>query len=238
MHRLDLCSYSYPKELWGNGVRTHVNAKGKFPLPEAQRRIELQRCASGRTASPTYYRLSYSRPLWSCQVGRGMMSGLGLSTCFHPCTPTLSLIIINNKNRIKRHNSRFITISSLRCEPSPTGTLKWPGCNGVQITCNTISTYHAQHVMLLAKGTAQLFSLTEFKTHLFELYFIGWTTNWMKPASQILHTSFHLSTDEAVKRLGVAVGRLYMQHCVDILQCSLILLHKKNQNRWQQNEPH
>ena len=42
----------------------------------------------------------------------------------------------NNNNRIERRNSRFFTISSLRCEPSPTRTLKWLGRNHVQITCN------------------------------------------------------------------------------------------------------
>ena len=31
VHRLDLVSYSYPKEFWRNGVRTHDNSKGKFP---------------------------------------------------------------------------------------------------------------------------------------------------------------------------------------------------------------
>ena len=50
---------------------------------------------------------------------------------------------------------------------------------------------HVQHierlsrasVMLLAtwcKGTAQLLSLTEFKSHLFELYFVGWIIKQMK----------------------------------------------------------
>ena len=68
----------------------------------------------------------------------------------------------------------FFKVSSLRLEPSPTRTLKWPGRNGVQITCNTSSAYHVQHVMLRAtwyEGTAQLLSLTELKSHLFELYF-------------------------------------------------------------------
>ena len=31
VHRLDLGLYSHPKEFWGNGVRTHVNSKGKIP---------------------------------------------------------------------------------------------------------------------------------------------------------------------------------------------------------------
>ena len=60
--------------------------------------------------------------------------------------------------------------------PSPTRTLKWPGRNRVQITCNTSSAYHVQHVVLRAtwyEGTAQLLSSTERKSHLFQLYFIG-----------------------------------------------------------------
>ena len=31
VHRLDLGLYSHPTEFWGNGVRTHVNSKGKMP---------------------------------------------------------------------------------------------------------------------------------------------------------------------------------------------------------------
>ena len=82
----------------------------------------------------------------------------------------------NNNNRFERRNSRFFTIPSLRREPSPTRTLKWPGRNRVQIPCNTSSAYYVQHVMLHAmryEGTAQLLSLTDLKSHLFELYFIG-----------------------------------------------------------------
>ena len=44
----------------------------------------------------------------------------------------------------------------------------------------TSSAYHVQHVVLRAtwyEGTAQLLSLTEYKSHLFELYFIGWDIN-------------------------------------------------------------
>ena len=32
-HRLDLSLYSHPKELWVNGVRTHVSSQGKNPSP-------------------------------------------------------------------------------------------------------------------------------------------------------------------------------------------------------------
>ena len=86
----------------------------------------------------------------------------------------------NNNNCIQRSNSRFFTISSLRREPSPTHTLKWPGHNRVQITWNTLNAYHVQHVLLHSawyKVTAQLLSWTELKSHLFELYFIGWNIN-------------------------------------------------------------
>ena len=46
----------------------------------------------------------------------------------------------------------------------------------VLITFNTSSAYHVQHVVLRAtwyEGIAQLLNLTEFKSHLVELYFIG-----------------------------------------------------------------
>ena len=48
--------------------------------------------------------------------------------------------------------------------------------NRVQITCNTSSALSHASVMLhdtWYEGTAQLLSLTESKSHLFELYFIG-----------------------------------------------------------------
>ena len=105
----------------------------------------------------------------------------------------------NNNNCVERRNSRFCIISSLCCKLSQTCTLKWSRHNCVQVTCNTWSAYHVQHVVLRVmwyEGTAQLLSLTEFHSHLFELYFIGWTINrwrrgenrstWRKP----LATSF------------------------------------------------
>ena len=89
----------------------------------------------------------------------------------------------NNNNCFQRRSLRFLTVSSQRHELSPTRTLKWPRCNHVQITCNTSSAYHVQHVILCAtwyEGTAQLLSLTELKSHLFELYFVGWIIKLMK----------------------------------------------------------
>ena len=76
----------------------------------------------------------------------------------------------HHHRRIQRHNSRLLTIFSLPCELSPTHTLQWPERNCVQTMYNTSSAYHMQHVVLCAtwyEGTAQLLSLTEFKSHLF-----------------------------------------------------------------------
>ena len=59
----------------------------------------------------------------------------------------------NNNNLIQRRYSRFFTISSQRRELSPTRTLKWPGCNRVQITCNTSSAHHMQVSCYVPLGT-------------------------------------------------------------------------------------
>ena len=102
----------------------------------------------------------------------------------------------NNNNRIQRRNSRLFTTSSLRHEPSPTRTLKWPGRDRVQIKCNTPSAYHVQHVVLRAtwyEGTAQLLNLTEF-----EITFILASFCWLDeggketevPGKKTLTTSF------------------------------------------------
>ena len=51
-----------------------------------------------------------------------------------------------------------------------------PGRSRVQITCNTSSAYQVQNVVLRAtwyEGTAQMLSLTELKSHLFELILLA-----------------------------------------------------------------
>ena len=58
-------------------------------------------------------------------------------------------------------SSRLLTISSLRRELSPTRTLKWPGRNRVQITCNTSGDDHVQHVMVRRDSSAIKFGRTE-----------------------------------------------------------------------------
>ena len=45
-----------------NGVRTHVNSKGKISSPGGSDEGQIRDSASSRTASPTHYRLSYSGP--------------------------------------------------------------------------------------------------------------------------------------------------------------------------------
>ena len=109
-----------------------------------------------------------------------------MTVCVLPCVVGKSMSILVPKGQklviiiiiiaLQGAIRDIFTISSLRREPSSTCTLKWPGRNRVQITCNTSSAYHMQHVVLRAtwyEGTAQLLSLTEYKSLLFQLYFIG-----------------------------------------------------------------
>ena len=58
---------------------------------------------------------------------------------FHPAHPQ---ILLDNNGRSQWSNTRFLTISSLRRALSSTRTLKWPGRNREQITCNVSSAYH------------------------------------------------------------------------------------------------
>ena len=57
--RLDLGLYAHPKEFLGNGVRTHVNSKGKIPSTRGSEEGRTRAAASRRTSNPTHYRLSY-----------------------------------------------------------------------------------------------------------------------------------------------------------------------------------
>ena len=68
VHILDLSLYSRLKEfIWGNGVRTHVNSKGKLPSTRGSEEGPTCDAAPHRTANPTHYRLSYSSPHQSIQ---------------------------------------------------------------------------------------------------------------------------------------------------------------------------
>ena len=70
-----------------------------------------------------------------------------------PCISKYPLNNNNNNNCIQRRYSRLFTISSQRRNLSPTRTLKWPGRNRVQITCNTLSAYHVQVSCYVPLGT-------------------------------------------------------------------------------------
>ena len=52
------------RSVWGNGVRNHVNSKGKIPSTRDSEEVWARNAASPRTASPKRYQLSYSGPVW------------------------------------------------------------------------------------------------------------------------------------------------------------------------------
>ena len=65
MHGLDLGLYSHPTEFWGDGVRTHVNSKGKI-LSTRKFSSEEDRthgAASSKTAIPTHYQRAIPAPI-------------------------------------------------------------------------------------------------------------------------------------------------------------------------------
>ena len=65
VHGLDLASHSHPNESLGNGVRIHVNSKGKITSTKCSEEDWTYETASGRTGSPTHYQPSYSGPkIW------------------------------------------------------------------------------------------------------------------------------------------------------------------------------
>ena len=55
VHRLDLGLHSRPKEFLVNGIRTHVNFKGKIPSTRGSEKDRTHAAASSRTVSPTHY---------------------------------------------------------------------------------------------------------------------------------------------------------------------------------------
>ena len=60
VHGLDLGLYSHPKKFGGMELEPMLTPRGKYPLPEAERRVKP---AMLHHASPTRYRLSYSGPI-------------------------------------------------------------------------------------------------------------------------------------------------------------------------------
>ena len=66
--------YFHPRVL-GNGVRTHVNSKGKIPSTGGQEQDRTRDATSCRTVSPTYYRLICSGLLSSEMCERNPLPG-------------------------------------------------------------------------------------------------------------------------------------------------------------------
>ena len=84
----------------------------------------------------------------------------------------------NNNNIISHSKAQFeMFYNLLTAQPTVSNTYAQVARrNGVQITCNTSGAYHVQHVVLRAtwyEGTVHLLSLTELKSHFFQLDFIG-----------------------------------------------------------------
>ena len=91
------------------------------------------------------------------------------TTSWQTCTRCLHFN--NNNNQFE-----IFTISSLRHELSPTNTLQWPGHNRVQISCNTSSAYHVQHVVchvVWRDSSATKLERVEI-TFSSAFYFMGW----------------------------------------------------------------
>ena len=72
-----MCTQSRPQfilsseRFLGNGMRTHVNSKGKLPSTGGSDEGQTRDVVSRRTASPTHYRLSYIGPLF--HIHRGIL---------------------------------------------------------------------------------------------------------------------------------------------------------------------
>ena len=117
----------------------------------------------------------------------------------------------NNNNRIQRRYSRFFY--NLLTAP-------WTISNTyTQVARAQPCANHVKHierlshasVMLRAtwyEGTAQLWSLTELKLHLFELYFIGWT---IKPMKEGRKPEYPEKTPGCIRNVNRGRGMHYKQ---------------------------
>ena len=106
------------ERVWGKGVRTHVNSKGKIPSTGAFEENQTCATASCRTASPTHYQLSYSGPICREYKGSKRFSALlvfisvtdfqsvmvdadvvvctSLTKCAHFCISVLCIYILHS----------------------------------------------------------------------------------------------------------------------------------------------
>ena len=90
--------------------------------------------------------------------------------CRGSSTQVIAIIIIALKGAM-----RLFTIRSLCRKLSPSRTLKWPGHNRVQITCNTLSAYHMQPALydLVRKDSSAIKSDRVEITFIWDFY-TGW----------------------------------------------------------------
>ena len=95
---------------------------------------------------------------------------------------------------IERHKSRFFFCNLL------TAPRTVPNSNTHVTTAQSLCKSRATHGTFIMrnmscatwyKGTTQLLSLTEFKSHLFKLYFISWNDSLMKVGIEWFISSFH-----------------------------------------------
>ena len=99
MQRQDLGLNSHPKECWGNGVRTHVNSKGKIP---SGRKILLRGGWSPRRyikqdSEPNTPPTSYSCPQSRCKTARHLLYYLLQEKVFLSLSAVIPLQALGSK---------------------------------------------------------------------------------------------------------------------------------------------
>ena len=97
-----------------------------------------------------------------------------------------------NNNDTERRHSRLFTISLLRLKLSPTRTLKWPGHNRVQFTCNSLTGYHLKHVACLVvqwNRSATKFNRVEFSFYFSFILFAEPINRWRRGGNSSTRTS-------------------------------------------------
>ena len=116
--------YSHPS-CRGMESEPMLTPRGKSPPPEkfSSEEDRTQDAASNRTASPTHYQRAIPAP----DPGSNHAFPVGL---FHrPVGHLTSIMIMIIAFKGTNRDFFFFTISSLRREPSPPRTLKWPERN-------------------------------------------------------------------------------------------------------------
>ena len=83
-----------------------------------------------------------------------MVENDGMAPSAHPPPPPSPSHLMNGHAGWSKQG----VIRDLFTISSPTRTLKWPGCNPVQITCNTSTVYHVQVSCYVPLGTKGLLS--------------------------------------------------------------------------------